>query len=47
MLKFGILGIGQGGSSIAEYALTKGFKTTKYKKVKKLNFIKKRFEIFR
>lgn len=27
--------------------LTKGFKTTKYKKVKKLNFIKKRFEIFR
>lgn len=27
--------------------LTKGFKTVKYKKVKKLNFIKKRFEIFK
>lgn len=26
MLKFGILGIGQGGTNIAEYAFTKGFK---------------------
>jgi cell division GTPase FtsZ len=26
MLKFGILGIGQGGSNVAEYAFTKGFK---------------------